>query len=81
LLWRYTKDVTRDDIQRTALALPPEDRRELVDVLWESLESDPEPLPDWQRRLLDKRLAALEAKREEGSTWDDVEERVWADEE
>jgi len=77
----YTHGMTRDDIQRTALGLPPEDRRELVDVLWESLESDPEPLPEWQRRLLDERLAALEATPEEGSTWDEVEKRVWADEE
>jgi len=73
--------MTRDDIQRTALELPPEDRRGLVDVLWLSLESDPEPLPDWQRRLLDERLAALEANPEEGSTWDEVEKRVWADDE
>lgn len=77
----YTHGMTRDDIQRTALELPPEDRRELVDALWESLESDPEPLPEWQRRLLDERLAALQANPEEGSTWDEVEKRVWADEE
>jgi putative addiction module component (TIGR02574 family) len=77
----YTGGMTRDDIQRTALKLPPEDRRELVDALWESLESDPEPLPEWQRRLLDERLAALETTPDEGSTWDEVEKRVWADEE
>jgi len=71
--------MTRDDIQRAALKLPPDDRRELVDVLWESLESDSEPLPNWQRRLLDERLAALEADPAEGSTWDEVEKRIWAD--
>ncbi|HUP43702.1 MAG TPA: addiction module protein [Thermoanaerobaculia bacterium] len=38
--------MTRDDIQRTALGLPADERRELVEVLWESLESDPEPLPE-----------------------------------
>lgn len=72
--------MTREEIQRAVLELPPGERRELVDVLWESLERDPEPLPAWQRRLLDERLAALEASPEEGSTWDEVEERVWADE-
>lgn len=73
--------MTRDDIRRTALALPPTERRALVEVLWESLESEPEPLPEWQRRLLDERLAALEIEPEEGSTWDEVEKRIWADEE
>lgn len=77
----YTRGMTRDDIQRTALALPAEERRELVEVLWESLESDPEPLPERQRRLVDERLEALEANPEEGSTWDEVEKRIWAEEE
>lgn len=58
--------MTRDDIQRTALGLPANEWRELEEVLWESLESDPEPLPEWQRRLLDERLAALEASPEVG---------------
>ncbi|HLE85423.1 MAG TPA: addiction module protein [Thermoanaerobaculia bacterium] len=73
--------MTRDDIQRTALGLPANERRELVEVLWESLESDPEPLPEWQRRLLDERLAALEASPEVGEPWDEVEKRIWADQE
>jgi putative addiction module component (TIGR02574 family) len=72
--------MTRDEIQSTALALPAEERRELAEVLWKSLEVDPEPLPDWQRRLLDERMAALEAQPDEGAEWDDVERRVWADE-
>jgi putative addiction module component (TIGR02574 family) len=71
--------MTRDDIQRTALGLPANERRELVEILWESLESDPEPLPEWQRRLLDERLAALEASPEVGEPWDEVEKRIWAD--
>jgi putative addiction module component (TIGR02574 family) len=73
--------MTRDDIQRTALGLPANERRELVEVLWESLESDPEPLPEWQRRLLDERLAAQEASPEVGEPWDEVEKRIWADQE
>jgi putative addiction module component (TIGR02574 family) len=77
----YTEGMSRDEIQRTALELPPEERRELVEALWESLEGEPEPLPEWQRRLLDERLAALEANPEEGSTWDEVEKRIWVDEE
>jgi putative addiction module component (TIGR02574 family) len=73
--------MTRSEIQRTALELPVEERQELVEVLWESLESDPGPLPDWQRQLLDERLAALEASPEEGTVWEVVEKRIWPDEE
>jgi putative addiction module component (TIGR02574 family) len=69
--------MTRDEIQSTVLALPPEDRRALVDVLWKSLETDPEPLPEWQRQILDERLAALEAQPDEGSPAQEVEKRVW----
>jgi putative addiction module component (TIGR02574 family) len=69
--------MTRDEIQSTVLALPPEDRRALVDVLWESLETDPEPLSEWQRQILDDRLAALEAQPDEGSRAQEVEKRVW----
>ncbi len=72
--------MTRDDIRRTVLELPAEERRELVEVLWQSLESDPEPLPAWQRRLLDDRLADLEADPDEGEPWDVVEKRIWVDE-
>lgn len=71
--------MTRDEIQSTLLALPAVERRELAEVLWRSLEVDPEPLPDWQRRLLDERMAVLEAQPDEGAEWDDVERRVWAD--
>lgn len=32
----------------------------------EGMESDPGPLPDWQRKLLDERLAALEGQPRRG---------------
>ena len=73
--------MTRDEVRRTVLALPADERRELAEALWESLEREPEPLPEWQRRLLDERLAALEANPEDGRPWDEVEKSVWADEE
>jgi putative addiction module component (TIGR02574 family) len=72
--------MTRDEIQRTVLDLPPKDRRELAEILWESLETDPEPPSEWQARVLDERIAALEKEPEEGSTWDEVEERIEVDE-
>jgi putative addiction module component (TIGR02574 family) len=51
-----------------------------VEALWESLEREPVDLPDWQRRVLDERLAELEANPDEGSSWEEVEARdprVW----
>lgn len=72
--------MTQADLQRIALELPPKERRELVEVLWESLESDPAPLPEWQRQLLVERLAALDAPITRLKTWPEVEREVWADE-
>ena len=40
-----------------------------------------EPLVEWQRRVLDERLAALEADPDDGTPWDEMEKSVWADEE
>lgn len=48
-------------------ALSDEQRLELIDELWESLEApraaprvSDTPLPEWQRRILDERLLDLE---------------------
>lgn len=69
--------MTHADLQRLALELSPGERRELVDALWESLERDPEPLPEWQRRLLDQRLAALDEAGDPGRRWEEVEREIW----
>lgn len=65
--------MTRDELRQGVLQLPAADRRDLVEELWRSLERDPEPSPEWQRRLLDERLEALGANPEEGDAWDVVE--------
>lgn len=72
--------MTKTEIQQEAMLLPPEERQELAEVLWQSLEGQPVPLPEWQRLLLDERLAALDEQPDEGSSWQDVEARVWAGE-
>lgn len=72
--------MTRAELQDAALALPAEDRQELAEVLWESLEPDSEPLPAWQRRLLDQRLKAFDENPDAGSSWDEVKRRVWPEE-
>ena len=62
-----------------ALALPPGDRIELIDRLWESLRSDPTafPLTDRQRDNLDRRSVEMDADPKLGSTWEEVKARVW----
>jgi putative addiction module component (TIGR02574 family) len=42
-----------------ALELPPAERLQLVEDLWESLAQSPDavPVPDWHREVLDDRLA------------------------
>lgn len=69
--------MTRDEVRQSALALPAAERRDLVEELWESLESDPEPLRGWQRQLLDDRLESLEVKPDDGEPFEVVEGRVW----
>jgi putative addiction module component (TIGR02574 family) len=34
------------------------------------------PLPDWQRRLLDERIAKDDADPEAGSPWEEVKRRI-----
>lgn len=69
--------MTLTEVRKRALELPADERRRLAEALWKSLESEPVPLPAWQRILLDERLAKLEVNPEAGSTWDEVERRVW----
>ncbi len=69
--------MTKTDLARSALELPPDERMDLVETLWESLEREPPALPDWQRQLLDERLADLERHPEDGSSWEEVRERIW----
>ena len=69
--------MTRAQLQKTALKLPPQERQELVEVLWKSLEDEPEPLLEWQRELLDERLDHLEKHPEEGIPWEQAMKEIW----
>lgn len=68
--------MTRTEIQRQILELPENERLELADAIWASLE-DPDALelPAWQRELLDERLAASET--EEGRDWEEIRSEIW----
>ena len=66
-------------VQRQALELPPEDRVELAVEMWDSLDANDIPFPDWQRELVRERLAALDGADPEdrSAPWNEVRERVF----
>jgi len=70
--------MTKTELHSEALQLPVEDRIELAEALWESLEHEPvQPaLPSRQREILDDRLAENEAAPEAGSPWQEVKQRI-----
>jgi len=68
--------MTRAEIQLKVMELPQEERLEIAEAIWSSLD-DPNvlPLPQWQKDLLDERLASLGT--EEGRDWEDVKAEIW----
>lgn len=73
--------MTNAELRQTALRLPIEERQQLVEELWESLEPHPAELPEWQCELLDRRRADLRKNPRRGSSWEEVEKRVFAEDE
>jgi putative addiction module component (TIGR02574 family) len=55
-----------------------EDRLALVHEIWDSIAASPEPFPltEDQKRLLDQRLADLEANPDDVVTWEEIKRRV-----
>jgi putative addiction module component (TIGR02574 family) len=60
------------------LALPLEERVQLVEAIWDSISAVPEALPltEWQKGELDRRLAELEADPDTGSSLEEVFARI-----
>ena len=58
------------------LRLPPDQRLQLVEDIWESLAASPAdvPVPEWHRVLLEERLA--DPGEEPSRTWDEVQARA-----
>ncbi len=60
------------------LKLPAAERLELAQVLWNSVDREEEArflcLPDWQRRILQDRLADLHRNPGDEQPWDEVKE-------
>lgn len=66
------------ELKLTVLVLADEDRQELAEALSDSLEIEPATLPSWQREIVMARLEGLNANAEAGSTWEEVEARIWS---
>lgn len=73
--------MTKAKIQEQALSLPVEDRVELADELWASIQREQDKLPlwPWQAEILEERLRMLDEDPEAGSTWDEVKKELWPD--
>jgi putative addiction module component (TIGR02574 family) len=71
--------MNRTEIQRL-LALPVDERLELAQMLWQSVEPEDEvrfvSIPEWQRRILDERLASMEDNPEDEQPWEDVKAAI-----
>lgn len=62
-------------LKHQILELPEAERLEVAEAIWQSLE-DPDslPLPEWQKDVLDERLAVSE--NETGRTWEEVDQAL-----
>ena len=71
--------LTRTDVKRQALQLPPEERVELVAEIRNSLRPEDLPVPVWQRDPIRERLDALEGMdlEERSTPWEEVRDRVF----
>jgi putative addiction module component (TIGR02574 family) len=47
----------------------------LIGEIWDSLE-DPGEIPEWQKRILDERIAEAEANPDAGIPWQEVMARM-----
>jgi len=56
------------------LKLSKDEKVQLIDVIWESIESGHKeiPIPEWQFEEINKRLANIDSGKSKSSTWDEV---------
>jgi len=60
------------ELKQLALALPPEDRADLAEVLWESLDETVPPISDEFLRELERRDKEMESGEVVGHTHEEV---------
>jgi len=70
--------MTKAELQAQALQLPVDERLELAEALWESVEQEPaQPAVEaWQRQRLDERIAAANAAHDAGSRWQKIKRKI-----
>jgi putative addiction module component (TIGR02574 family) len=52
------------------------ERLQLVEDVWDSIDDEQIPMPDWHRKELDRRLAEYRANPEAGISWETVRARL-----
>ena len=69
----------RRELLAELLELPPAERLELAEHLWDSLDADDlPPLTDDQVAELRRRIAEYRRDPSKGAPWEEVRERLWA---
>ena len=72
--------MTKTELRRQALQLTEAERLQLAEELWASVENPntdlPTSLPQWQKELLDERLA--QSQEDPGKSWEEVKAEVWS---
>ena len=58
------------------VSLSPEDRLQLIGVVWDTLAPEDLPVTDAERALLDARLADMESEPNDQSPWPEVKARL-----
>lgn len=72
--------MTKAELKRQVLRLPLEEQLELAEDIWEGVERETvQPaLPEWQKKVLQERIAEEDAEPESGSSWNEVKQRILA---
>jgi len=72
--------MTMADVKKL-LKLPAEERLEIAQVLWESVEPEDEvrfvSVPAWQRKILKERLEDLARNPDDEQPWEEVKAEIW----
>jgi putative addiction module component (TIGR02574 family) len=72
--------MTGEEVKKL-LQLPAEERLEIAQVLWNSVEPEDEvrflSLPEWQRRILRERLVDLDRHPDDEQPWNEIKEELW----
>jgi putative addiction module component (TIGR02574 family) len=72
--------MTKAEVEQL-LKLPAEERLEIAQALWESVEPEDEvrflPIPAWQRQLIEERLEDLGRHPGDEQPWEEVKAELW----